>query len=184
MKNFTASNGTTFEIVDGVIRWRSVSGTADHDIRTMHRGSQLADALREFVQAEHDEELGRWRDPERPHMVAYPDHTNTEVWVMNEITGGGNWQSRYSTDVSASTDWIATGKAYFAAHPEPKPWESAKPGEHWMLTAEGMEREYVAIRSLLDIIYLFPVDDVHAPKLGLKAPVITKGRRIYPETDA
>jgi hypothetical protein len=78
-------------------------------------------------------------------------------------------------------------REFFAAHPETKPWESAKPGEVWRLTAEGTEREYATIMGRatfphpVDHLYFMPTTDVNAPKLGAKATVISAGRRIWPE---
>lgn len=63
----------------------------------------------------------------------------------------------------------------------PKPWLEAEPGEVWYLTAHGTARTYAAITSR-DGLMFFPVNDIHAPRLGVKATVITAGRRIWPET--
>lgn len=136
-------------------------------------------ALREFFQHERDEELGRWRWPDTPVYVVYRDSDNS-VLVFDETNGRSEQYARWEAEL------LEDGAAfdYFAAHPEPKPWERAKPGEIWELTAEGVERQYAAIASrdfTGDAVYLFPVDDAYAPKLGLRAPVITDGRRIWPE---
>lgn len=65
-------------------------------------------------------------------------------------------------------------REFFAAHPEPKPWHEAKPGEVWELTHDGNlgawhvnggGKEFFAPGALLDI------DNED----------ITAGRRIWPE---
>ena len=85
------------------------------------------DKVRAFFQAERDEELGRWRDPENPDWITYPADKEDAVWVFNEREGGG---SQYWTRGIAgfydpaytgySASHYAAGR-YFAAHPKPKP---------------------------------------------------------------
>ena len=81
-----------------------------------------AKALRNHLQQERDEALGRWRDPEDPNMVVYPrDDVNTTV--HDETTGAYlNWSREQAEDDEYSHGFgFATARAYFAAHPEPKP---------------------------------------------------------------
>jgi hypothetical protein len=74
----------------------------------------------------------------------------------------------------------------------PKPWLDAKPGEIWDLTtkdggektlryATQLQRDNSESRSS---VYFEPVDSLYAPKLGLRATVITAGTRIYPKEEA
>ena len=50
------------------------------------------EVLRAFFQAERDDALGRWRDPENPNVVVYPipamndqgDGYGRAVWVLDE----------------------------------------------------------------------------------------------------
>ena len=93
------------------------------------------ESLRAFFQAERDETLGRWRDPENPDMVVYPVAGALDaVWVMREGDG-----SRYHATRTGPRNLLphyvseAAGR-YFAAHPEPKPWDAAQPDEVWVLT--------------------------------------------------
>ena len=75
-------------------------------------------ALREYFQAERDEELGRWRDTENPNIVVYAlsmmDGEDRCIRLLNELSGA-TW-----------LDWgrvALPGPAsrYFEAHPEPEP---------------------------------------------------------------
>ena len=77
------------------------------------------EALRAFFQAERDEQLGRWRDPDNPDTVCYPrpaldDHDGRCVMVLDELSG------------ATRLDWeqiTLPGPAdrYFTAHPQPEP---------------------------------------------------------------
>ena len=75
-------------------------------------------ALREYFQAERDEELGRWRDTENPNIVVYAlsmmDGEDRCIRLLNELSGA-TW-----------LDWgrvALPGPAsrYFEAPPEPEP---------------------------------------------------------------
>ena len=129
MNLYTASNGVGLTITrDRTVRWRP---GIPEDL--------VSSALREYFQAERDEELGRWRDPEEPDYVAYPrpdldDGDGRCVLVLDELSG------------ATRTDWeqiALPGPAdrYFTAHPlpepEPKPWLEAEHEEIWVITANG-----------------------------------------------
>lgn len=80
-------------------------------------------ALREFFQAERDEALGRWRDPDDPLFSVYPSRDDPEdrVVVVNEGTGYNYFVRRGQTEAFGEPFVLAAARAYFAAHPEPKP---------------------------------------------------------------
>ena len=76
------------------------------------------DELRAHLQAERDQELGRWRDPENPNIVVYAfsmvDGEDRCIRLLNELSGA-TW-----------LDWgrvALPGPAtrYFDAHPQPEP---------------------------------------------------------------
>ena len=77
------------------------------------------DELRAHLQAERDQELDRWRDPENPNIVVYrkpedDDEDGRCVLVLDELSG------------ATRLDWeqiTLPGPAdrYFAAHPQPEP---------------------------------------------------------------
>ena len=175
MNDYVADNGVV------------LTGTDDDSIR-WHPGisqRRASEALREFFQAERDEELGRWRDPENPDMVAYrtpedDDESGRCILLLDENTGDNHWEWEH-TALPGPAD------RYFTAHPlpepEPKPWLEAKPGEVWALTYAGIEEtawvadftwgappRFRQFKNLLNPI--FTNDDS-----------ITAGRRIWPEGD-
>lgn len=132
MEKFTASNGISVmrNPDDGPdIDYQSWSiGNAREVLLAPHE----IDALREFFQAEWDQELGRWRWPENPDYVVYRDDRPGGFRVMHEPTGD-TWTYFWDAIKDApeyAGAWDAA-RAYFAAHPEPKPWHDAKPGEVW-----------------------------------------------------
>lgn len=91
----------------------------------------------EYMQAKHDEELGRWRWPINPHIVVYPRHERgtsgrRRALVIDERAGKAELGIEgYSSN--------AASFAYFEAHPEPKPWHDAKAGEFWSVHHVGIE---------------------------------------------
>lgn len=142
MSEFTASNGITFDVFDGVVQWASG-----------HPFKKVSQALREFFQHERDEELGRWRWPENPEYVVYPPRKGVHshgrgALVIHEPTARmfDVWEVR-SVWSALLDDVRAVADAYFAAHPEPKPWHDAKPGELWELTENGDKSDFIAIEA-------------------------------------
>ena len=133
-----------------------------------------AEALREFFQAERDKALGWWRAS--PEYVVKPSTgddglESRSVTVLNERLGitttvweGVDRRSAYGT----------AARAYFAAHPEQKPWHDAAPGEVWVLTMEGEERPAIVTED----------GNFEAPLplflVNTQSVRITAGRRIYP----
>ena len=80
---------------------------------------ETTEALRAFFQAERDDALGRWRDPENPNVVVYPclnqdDGYGRVVWVLDEaeMVSGTVLDDRHSH---------SSASRYFAAHPQPEP---------------------------------------------------------------
>lgn len=133
MNDFTASNGYIVRLEDDarlVIDWPS-----ERDARIAAISQLQVEALREFFQAEADERLGRWRWPENPDYVVYPCSVRTRVRVLQE-TGVGDLEWVDEGD-GRSYEFVHAARAYFDAHPEPKPWHDAKPGEVWLLTSNG-----------------------------------------------
>ena len=135
------------------------------------------ETLRAFFQAERDEQLGRWRDPENPNIVVYPipamndqgDGYGRAVWVLDEA-------EMVSRTVLDDRHSHSSASHYFAAHPEPKPrpWEEAKPGEVWVLTRWGTAEPFLVTGSefiTADLAVIVDLDD----------DSITAGRRIWPE---
>ena len=170
MNDYVADNGVVLTSTDdGSIRW--------HPGISQRRASE---ALREFFQAERDEQLGRWRDPENPDWITYQADKEDAVYVFNERKGGA---SQYWTrGIAESHDPAYTGYSasyyiagrYFQAHPEPKPWEEAKAGEVWILTRYGAEEPFFVTDGEFTSTDLAVATDLDDPR-------ITDGRRIWPE---
>ena len=138
---------------------------------------ETTEALRAFFQAERDEELGRWRDPENPNMVAYrtpedDDGCGRCILLLDENTGDNHWEwERIATS--------GPGLRYFAAHPEPKPWNAAQPDEIWALTINN-DREEV-FRCGENGLYSLKTGNPLGSLLSCSHNKITAGRRIWPE---
>ena len=139
-------------------------------------------AFREFFQAERDKNLGLWRLPEDPDFTVKrkPERDDTDgryVIVASESSGStwSFWEFRVSAHGEGQGANVA--RAYFAAHPEPKPWRDSKPGEVWVLSLKGESqdevgavREYGRDFKLSTGLLMSPKDER-----------ITAGRRIWPE---
>ena len=139
--------------------------------------------LREYFQAERDEELGRWRDPEIPDMVVYP-HDDVTITVLDEVDGKRFWWTR-GDELDAHQERFPgfdTARAYFAAHPEPKPWDAARPDEIWVLTINNDTEEVFRCgeRGLYSLKTGNPIGSL----LSCSHNKITAGRRIWPEGEA
>ena len=143
------------------------------------------DKVRAFFQAERDETLGRWRDPENPDTVCYLAKEDS-VYVFNERTGNkAFYWLRDSLPArlwlkGAERDSYETARRYFETHPEPKPWEGAEPGEFWILTVDEKTNPY---KIWTDTQRVRRFERVERPytAISLNDPRITAGRRVWPE---
>lgn len=173
---FTASNGLDFELTaDGHLLGEALSCYGPVS-------PEGVKALAELFQHERDQELGRWRDPVNRDLVVYrspelDDEFGRTVQVMDETSGEAITYSE-----NRSPDWEnkrerKTADRYFAAHPEPKPWEEAEPGEIWELTEpDGHKQLWVKTERLWRLI--------HSTKPVLyNGKNATAARRICPEED-
>ena len=137
-------------------------------------------ALRAFFQAERDEQLGWWRDPENPNTVVYPrseqdDHDGRCVWLLDEHSGEfwPDWEHTASP---------GPARRYFAAHPKPKPWDAAQPdcNEIWVLTIHGCEQPVYVTEFGGEPAFQVPGGET----MSLSHGAITAGHRIWPEGEA
>ena len=185
MDKFTASNNMTVSSVedDAGGDLRLSSGPGD---RIVYLWPAETAALREFFAHERDVELGRWRWPENPDYVVYPPRPGVYgrgrgVQVLNEKVGrfADCWETP-GVNSPADAGAYAASRAYFAAHPEPKPWHGAKPGEVWVVSAYEepivmtvFESDFGGLR--------FRQNDRDGTTWAIDTPVITSARRIFPE---
>ena len=122
-----------------------------------------ANALRAFFQAERDEQLGWWRDPEEPDWVVCPHERNANaVIVYNERTRFTCFSQRRAAETSSGNySSVKVAQRYFAAHPdgEPhKPWHDAKAGEYWLVTLKGADPIPTTVGNYGENLY-FTIDD-------------------------
>ena len=120
MNSYTASNGVGLTITrDRTVRWRPGIPA-----------NLVSSALREYFQAERDEELGRWRDTENPNIVVYAlsmmDGEDRCIRLLNELSGA-TWLDWGRVALPGPAD------RYFTAHPLPEPEHE----EIWVITANG-----------------------------------------------
>ncbi|HLS01623.1 MAG TPA: hypothetical protein VK054_06525 [Beutenbergiaceae bacterium] len=200
-ETFTASNGIEIEISQD----RYLLGNGDYGSGPTYAtaGPEGIDALREYFQAERDTELGRWRDPEAPDVVVYHlpsakrEATGRTVRVLDERLGAAAICNEHLERSSDPTNAEPTAKRYFAAHPEPKPWHDAKPGEAWALTIDGTEHLAQTITGRIAIYphdadpeFFIPtlipantIGDIWEHTWSPSDQRITAGRRIWPEPE-
>lgn len=141
MSDFIASNGIPV-IPDGLGGYQFVPELGQLGLLT-GISADCAQALREFFQKENDDRLGRWRWPENPDYVVYP--RSEDVLVLFEMNGEGGVLYRRGDPVHDFEGQAA--RAYFDAHPEPKPWDTAVPGEYWAFQFSNWDVEVLCKRT-------------------------------------
>lgn len=168
MADFTASNGEGVGLAD-------VGGGAWVD--GVYIREQGVKALREFFQAERDEQNGVWREsPDSKFVVQLLDKTSgtskRSVQVFDE-TSGAVHHIYEGFDYPASK-CRAAAQAWFKAHPVRKPWHDAKQGEVWLLDITGRDEGIPAVVNRADRfatgVELLPIDGAE----------ILNATRIYP----
>ncbi|WP_424462975.1 hypothetical protein [Pseudoclavibacter helvolus] len=156
---------------------RQVAGHVTPQAIRTYLDPRQVEGLREFFQAQADERLDRWRDPEQPERVVYRygddrllilDETDGDHWMAHFIEGG------LHTEVGDAESTVA---AWLAAHPEPKPWQDAEPGELWSVTTANQEdvRCFVVHNEPISFV---TTDDTHH-----FLDAIVSAHRIYPPAD-
>jgi hypothetical protein len=185
MNEYTASNGVRVQMHKDA----SMYFVGPNDAL----GSDSVEAAREFFRFEEDERLGRWRWPENQNYVVYPaahDPNGDLPGGVNVVVDGSGDMDFYSLSGDFQIPEkpnVTTGKAaraYFDAHPEPKPWHNAKPGDIWLLSFHGFEDTEETpwgVRtgmSVNDAEFVYPPNGNTQP---LTSPRIVAARRIFPE---
>lgn len=139
------------------------------------------EALREYFRDERDRELGRWRDPEYPHIFVRPNSGGNPEWVgvVKDNAEGLAYGQFRRGDYPSLDPMSIVAHRYFAANPEKKPWHEAKPGEVWVIV--GPTFEEVACTVVRSGGELYFEDPVHDTFILIKGE-ITDGHRIWPES--
>ena len=176
MNDYVADNGASVHLdSNGRMTFRRDSPLCVNTLEAF-----WVQAAREFFQAERDEELGRWRDPENPDCICYPVAGDPDdIWVVYEGSGLAYMRERNQA-FYAGNKFSEVARRYFAAHPEPKPWEGAEPGEFWILTVDEKTNPY---KIWTDTQRVRRFERVERPytAISLNDPRITAGRRVWPE---
>ena len=130
----------------------------------------------EFYQHLRDKELGRWRWPENPDVVVKAYDGGERARVTNErnphITGNV-WRADLDCSM-ADEQVVAAASAYFAAHPEQKPWHDSVEGEVWLLMFPNSTQAWFVNGDYFQSVKTLT-------NINKTDPGITAGRRIWPE---
>lgn len=136
---------------------------------------RIHEARIEFYRALEDERLGRWRPYGRKDVWVIPSSEDADrVLVFSEKLCA--WHSHSRGSVFGWGSKLAL--EYFAAHPEPKPWYDAEPGEIWVLTYGGQPTAHVFSDRWAGAGFVFISDRAIVQP---DDPDITDGTRIWPE---
>lgn len=181
MSNFVASNGVVLDKRGFVI-----------DKKPWFGEGEVHEARKEFYQQLRDKELGRWRDPEAPNFVVYPasavgdngENYHEHYCLVIDEEDGVSYL--YGSDLSqcAGEPHKESARRYFAAHPEPKPWHDAKPGEVWEITYRSPRGSEISNRVMTCVddggnISFFNEYRLHT----VNYTGIESARRIWPENE-
>lgn len=182
-ETFKASNGRQIDQEAGkVIRIWEGDGRRRED--NMLNGfpylnERDVEALREFFQHERDQELGRWRDPELTHFYVINDENGKPI-VVDERSSRWTPAPRDLIEKFPNTiDPHRVATRYFAAHPEPKPWQDARDGQLWLIRfSDYPNTDVSALVKNGTFVYN---DRCHDGIAAVNDSTITAGRRIWPE---
>lgn len=140
------------------------------------------DALKEFFMKERDELLRRWRSAAYPYMIC--NEHDDGIFVTDE-RDGRQLLVRRGDEYTALPEYTEAARAYFEAHPEPKPWDGAKPDEIWAVTLHGVERPCRVLNpqySEHELAFL-PLNEV-SPTWFVPSASVTAARKIWPKEDS
>lgn len=191
-ETFTASNGVRVTERDEHITVRTEHGTTNY----MGPGifgtaiKEYIDHIRAHVLDERDKELGRWRWPENQEIVVHA-YTRDDIAVVDERTADVRRYERAEVEaileIGGRSDYLRAARAYFDAHPEPKPaWHDAKDGEIWEFTVgrdpRGVGQYLHEDGRFFRLPLLTPADDGWGP--AAFASDFTRGTRVWPRADS
>lgn len=194
MTDFTASNGVIVREHPGAIGVRrSVEDLDPVAVPGFNKPERVQtfldprqwDAIAEAVRAEEDTRLGRWRSVRYPAWTAVVHVASGMVMFRHEdgerefsVANRGERLSKWSPELQG------VAREFFDAHPEPKPWHDAKPGEVWALRIANVEGEDAynvtedAVQGGHRLHFRCTEDGA---VYAVDSPSVTAGRRIWPE---
>lgn len=180
MKEFTASNGLKIAPSDQGA-YVILSEIGDNMLEDMPWiGFEDDKALAEYYRAKEDERLGRWRWPENPDIYVRPMKGNPDVFGVVKDNEDGLAYGQYSRAdrrLLYGTDPMGqAARAYFDAHPEPKPWHEAVEGEVW-------ELEFKAGAHAWFVNGAYFQSTKTLTNIRKDDPDILSGSKIYPQGD-
>jgi hypothetical protein len=147
-------------------------------------------AVREFILAEEDKRIGRWRWPENPDYVVYPTiepahevafGQDLSVMILHEPSGVLKGYCRAEDQGGSNREYQGAARAYFDAQPK-SAWHSAEPGEAWVVT-RGVDTYVLLVEDFSAEGRCF-ADASESVTIPIFDPEITTARRIYPEGDS
>lgn len=147
-----------------------------------------SEALEKFYQHRQDEKLGRWRSEKYPEVVVYRESA-IRVTVVRDLEGTAPDLYRGATlDPLSQPDYIRNSvfgeviAEYVAAHPEPKPWLEAKPGEVWKITSRfGHFEDEMALVDGETFVFLNPMGSMGVDRVSIVG--VLHAERVYPAPD-
>jgi hypothetical protein len=190
MSEFTASNG--IRVVERTVGLLGVELKDQSGTNTLRDFDHLAgaevDAMREYFQHETDAALKRSRWSENASVLVYVYSRDT-VAVLDERSADVFRYTREEINRLRElggpvADYARAAAEYFDAHPEPKPWHDAKPGDIWLLRFQGFETAEATPWGVRSDGALFEVEFVYPPNgntMALIDPEIVGAQRIWPE---
>ncbi|MDQ7877327.1 hypothetical protein Q9R08_04985 [Microbacterium sp. QXD-8] len=180
MSDFRASNGVAVSRdQDGRVR------TTFSSIRSDIVPSRAA-ALAEFFEHDKDESFGRWRAP-RPlrEFVVYPGSDFDTALVLHEPSGAMTTIARQEVDDAEAegfSDEAKVARQYFIEADKTRRWQDSVEGELWALRF-GVDPEEIVVVRRGDHFAAVDTNE-YFTSVGVTAPEITGGRRVWPEVQA
>ncbi len=193
MNDFTASNGIHLHMTPGQIADAYLLGTIPDEqgpvgfIPELHAtASQKGmEALREFFQMEADERYGKWRSKLHPDCFAVWAYVGETIHICSDkypAAGSAKWTFDRESCLDGDTIEHEVAREFFDAHPEPKPWHDAKPGEVWDVDMpDGGMRAVTFYAGGQDIPQVVFRDAFTQDVVTVESEDIRDARRIYPE---
>ena len=144
MNDFTASNGRSISTRSDATQIFDEAGLSMLE-SFAHLDTKDMQALREFFQAEADERYGVWRSPGDPDVMVY--EINQDTVRVHDPSSHGN-AATFSRGTRGDGPLSRVARAYFDAHPEPKPipneprsaWVDKYGHDVWVVGLDGVLR--------------------------------------------